>query len=253
MLAKSIVENNKCITYLKNMVRVSEEKMKKVEQESNEDMILLKINNKRQLGLYEMKMEKLEKKERLDMGLIVDLKKELEIVKGENESVIASLHKGLKDISSYQQMHAQLLASENNVIREGMKEDQANQVVYADYLRKAGNDLRNSFGSLIEELRTLKQDFSEKSRVVTTTMQGIKTVDQHERLVFRQEMDTFKKSLVSVRNLILADHETFQDVVVELKMYIDQLGRNTDSLAQSFEKQVNRFIELNKIGENRLM
>lgn len=252
MLAKSIVENNKCITYLKNMVRDGEEKIRRVETSVNEDMALLKINNKRQLSIYELKVDKLEKKEKLDIAAIVDLKKELEIVKNENEGVIANLHKGLKDITAYQQMHAQLLSSENSVIKDGIRDDQKSASSFSDFLRTVGNELKQNLNGLIGELKTMKSTIAEQSGTISSVLQNIKSVDHQERSIFKQEMENFKKSLFNVRNLILGDQQAVQDTIIDLKLFIDQLGRNTDSIAQDFEKQVNRFIELNKINESRM-
>lgn len=252
MLAKNIVENNKCITYLKAMVKKAEEKAKVIEREANEDMALLRVNTKRQMAVMETRIEKLMKKEQVDMLEIVELKKELDTVKGESESVIQNISKNIKDIASYHQMHAQLLASENSVVRNGVKEDEEKAGVFIDFMKTFGLDLRQALHNLINQLKDTKESIEEQSQSFQALTHNVKVVDQQERTIIKQEIENFKRSLINVRSLLASEDEAIKETVVELKAYIDQLSRSSNKIAQTFEKQVNRFIELNKINEKKL-
>jgi hypothetical protein len=249
MLAKSIVENNKCITYLKNLVRQCEENTKRVELEANEDMALLKLNSKRQISVYETRIEKMLKKEQIDMMSIVDLKKELEVVKGEAEIIVNGVNKGIKDVAAYLQMHATILSGENNLIKGGNREDERTGNAFIDVVRSVGSEIRAAMGGLIGELRGVKNAIADEAAQLNMVAHSLKGVDYQERAVIKQEIDNFKRSLLNIKTLILSDHQPIKDTIVQLRLFVDQLGRNTDSIAQEFERQVNRFIALSKRAE----
>lgn len=252
MLAKNIVENNKCITYLKAMVKKAEEKARNVEREANEDMALLRINAKKQLAVMESRVEKLMKTEQSNMLEIVELKKELDSVKSESESIIQNISKNIKDISSYHQMHAQLLAAENNIVRNGIKEDDEKSNIFNDFLKTFSSELRKALINLINDLKETKESIEEQGKSFQALTHNIKVVDQQERAIIKQELDNFKRSLINVKNLLASDDEAIRETIVDLKSLVDEISRSTNRIAQTFEKQVNRFIELNKLNEKKL-
>lgn len=252
MLAKNIVENNKCITYLKAMVKKTEQKAKAIETEANEDMALLRLNTKKQLAVMETRVEKLMKKEQSDMLEIVELKKELDSVKAEAESVIQNISKNAKDLASYHQMHAQLLASENNLVRSGIKEDEEKTGIFTEFVRSFGTELRGTLINLINQLKDTKESIEEQGQSFQAITHNIKIVDQQERSIIKQEIDNFKRSLLNVKNLLSSDDQAVRETIIELKSFIDELARTSNGFAQTFEKQVNRFVELNKINEKKL-
>ena len=251
LMSKHILENNKCITYLKMQVREYEERSKKIEQECNEDMCLLKLNMRKQMEVLESRMEKLIRKEQLDMLTIIDLKKEVETVKAENEQVVDNLNKGIKDILAYHQMHAQLLASENNLIRNGNREDEAKEMRFTEYTRAVSVELRNGLSRLLGDIRSAKNDVSDQLGIISEVSQSLKAVDLQQRSIIKGEVENFRKGLLNVKDLIMSDNSMIKETIVQLKLYVDQLQRNTDQLAQDFEKQVNRFVELNKMWQKK--
>lgn len=249
MLAKSIVENNKCITYLKNLVKQTEEQAKKVEVDANEDMALLKLNSKRHIAVYETRIEKMLKKEQIDMMSIVDLKKELEVVKAEAEAIVSGVNKGIKDVAAYLQMHATILSGENSVIKGGNREDERVATLFSETVKTVGQEIRGSLANLIGELRGVRNSIADEGTQLNMVAQTLKAVDYQERAIIKQEMENFKRSLFNIKNLILGDNQSIKDTIVQLRLFVDQLGRNTDSIAQEFERQVNRFISLSKRAE----
>lgn len=252
MLAKNIVENNKCITYLKTTLRKAEERCRLIDRQANEDMALLKVNNKKQMNLLESRIEKLMRKEQVDMMQIVELKKEVDAIKEESETTIQSISKALKDIASYHQIHAQLLSSENQLIRSGSKDEETSTGVYQDFAIKFGHELRGSLVTLIDNLRETKESLETQSQAFELATQNARVIDQQERSLIKQEIDHFKRSLVNVRNILMADDKAVTDTIVDLRSFIDQLSRDSNNVAQTFERQVNRFVELNKINERKL-
>lgn len=252
MLAKNIVENNKCITYLKTTLRKAEEKTRLVDRQATEDMALIKVNSKKQNALLESRIEKLMRKEQGDMMQIIELKKEVDAVKQESESTIQNISKALKDIASYHQIHSQLLSNENQLIRTGAKEDEGSAALHAEYMLKFGNELRGSLVNLISELKYTKESLESQSQAFEMATHNAKVIDQQERSIIKQEIDHFKRSLINVRKVLMADDKAVTDTIVELRSFVDQLSRDSSSIAQSFDCQVNRFVELNKINERKL-
>lgn len=249
LLAKGIVENNKCITYLKSMLRQAEEDTKQAEREATEDMALMRMNTQKQIGVLESKIEKMLKKEQLDMQAVVDMKKEIDALKEQNETVISSVSSCVKDLLAYQHMHAQLIGAENDLIRK--KSVGEDQTQFRDFLRTASHELKTVMAKMLTDMRSVigtMRDVTERSSVL---LQNIRVVDAEERSSLRQELDGFKRSVSNMKSLILENSNIAKDTMVDLKLFVDQLQRNTDSISQEFERQSNRYIELTRILEKR--
>ena len=250
LLAKHIVDNNKCITYLKSMLRQAEEETRLVEREATEDMALMRMNTQKQIGILENKIEKMLKKEQLDMQAVVDMKKEIESLKQQNETVISSVASCVKDLLAYQHMHAQLIGAENDLIRKKVVGE--DQTQFRDFLRNANQDLKGVMAKMLTDMRSVvgtMRDVTDRSSVL---LQNIRVVDAEERSSLRQELDGFKRSVGNIKTLILENSNIAKDTLVDLKLFVDQLQRNTDAISQEFERQSNRYAELARIFERKI-
>lgn len=251
MLAKGIIENNKCITYMKSNIKTLEERQKQTEREANEDLALMKANTRRQLSLMEERLEKLGKHESSDRQLIVELSKELEYYKTQADNVMDGMRDNLKDIVTYLAMHSQLLSNENSAVVNYIREDGQSKRYFEEFAKNLLNEFKSSFSKLMSEMRVCQNSITEQIDEFIRIDKSLKSVDKQQQTIVKGEVDNFRKSLMNVRNLIKNDTENIENTIVELKLFIDQLGRNTDGLAQDFEKQVNRFRQFNKIHENK--
>jgi hypothetical protein len=250
LLAKNIVENNKCITYLKSMWRQAEDEVRQVEREATEDMALMRMNTQKQIGILESKIEKMLKKEQLDIQSITDMKKEINTLKEQNETVISSVSSCVKDLLAYQHMHAQLIGAENDIIKKKMVGEDQSQ--FRELLRNSSQELKGVMAKMLTDMRSVigtMRDVTERSSVL---LQNIKVVDAEERSSLRQELDGFKRSVGNIKSFILENSNIAKETMIDLKLYVDQLQRNTDSISQEFERQSNRYIELARIYEKRV-
>lgn len=251
MLAKHIVENNKCITYLRTCLRQGEERIVLRDRECKEDMSLLKTNHKRQAALLEDRIIKLNMQSERERNFILDLKKEMDMLKAENEGVIANIHKGMKDIATYHQMHSTLLGAENQMLRQDVKDDEKSATVFYEFIKNVSSDTITAVNRLVADLKSTSRYIGEQTTNLETIIKNLRVIDHVERDLVRNEVDNFRKAVMNVRSMILADPINAKETIVELKLFIDQLGRNTDDIAQNFERQVNRFVELNKVNQSK--
>lgn len=249
MLAKGIIENNKCITYMKSNIKSLEEKQKQTEREANEDLALMKANTRKQLSLMEERMEKLGRHETSDRQLIVELSKELEYYKTQSDNVMDGMRENLKDIVTYLAMHSQLISNENTTVMNYIRDDGQTKRYFEEFARNLLNEFKSNLSKMTGELRVCQNSISEQMDEFVRLDKSLKSVDKQQQALVKGEVENFRKSLLNVRNLIKNDTENIENTIVELKLFIDQLGRNTDGVAQDFEKQVNRFRQFNRTLE----
>lgn len=250
MLAKTILDNNNCIAYLKNELRDSEKSVKQAEREATEDIALVRINTKRQLSILESKLQKMAQKTNSDQVTIGALKQENDRLKAEHDAMVVNLNKSMRDVVSFIQMHAQLLASENSIIQQSESDGALASKTFVEFYRKFSNDLRTEVSLLAGDLRDVKGELVKEIRTLEVLNEESRRVDKEERGLARAEENSFKTGLENAFALVKAEHSSIEGCIVDIKLFIDQLGRNSDQIAQDFEKEVNRFVSLNKLKED---
>ena len=144
------------------------------------DLKNLKINNKRICGLLEDKINKLERQHSKDQVHINDLKSELDIVKVENEGVIAKLYQGMKDLTAFHHKHSSLLAEENQWVKKNNKEDLQQASVFINFTKTIGQELIKSIQKILNDVKTVSSFIAQQTTNLETIIKNLRAVDHSE-------------------------------------------------------------------------
>ena len=144
------------------------------------DLKNLKINNKRICGLLEDKINKLERQHSKDQVHINDLKSELDIVKVENEGVIAKLYQGVKDLTTFHHKHSSLLAEENQWVKKNNKDDLQQASVFINFTKTIGQELIKSIQKILYDVKTVSSFIAQQTTNLETIIKNLRAVDHSE-------------------------------------------------------------------------
>ena len=249
-VSDKLIQQTKFFEYLEQTIQQKDIQIAKIEHKHDKDIIKLQKNSREGLKILEKKIEFYERNENSKNQIIINLKKEVQILRSESKGVIENISNALGDVKQYHNVHQKLLEKENILIRNIGNEEKKEKNKLRDMLSEFCSDFLKNFDLGISGVSEVSRHLEKQFEALKDVIREMRIFDKIERGMVRKELETAMVALTAVKKIMDQDQKPFGALMEDFRLLYEDFEKEFLRYSSGVEEQYERYkrlCELNRI------